>query len=143
MPLSSALLMSRNARSSIGSAPSIGIYRLRTIADIGPQFAHAQPILGGRRGFPACACEAEPNAALHQQSDPLAPPGRRLATPEPIKDWSLSSLKEKLIKIGAKVISHGRSIAFQMAEVAVPRQMFREILRLIAELRPTPSPAPA
>jgi len=39
-----------------------------------------------------------------------------LATPEPIKDWSLTSLKEKLIKIGAKV-SHGRYIAFQMAEV--------------------------
>ena len=34
------------------------------------------------------------------------------ATPEPIKDWSLSSLKEKLIKIGAKVVSHGRYIAF-------------------------------
>jgi hypothetical protein len=28
---------------------------------------------------------------------------RTLATPEPIKEWSLSSLKEKLIKIGAKV----------------------------------------
>jgi hypothetical protein len=48
-----------------------------------------------------------------------------------------------LIKIGAKVISHGRSIAFQMAEVAIPRQMFQEILRLIAELRPKPLPAPA
>jgi Transposase DDE domain group 1 len=32
---------------------------------------------------------------------------RTLATPEPIKDWSLTSLKEKLIKIGAKVVSHG------------------------------------
>ena len=38
---------------------------------------------------------------------------------EPIKDWSLTSLKEKLIKIGAKVVSHGRYIAFQMAEVAI------------------------
>jgi hypothetical protein len=43
---------------------------------------------------------------------------RTLATPEPIKDWSLTSLKEKLIKIGAKVVSHGRYVAFQMAEVA-------------------------
>jgi hypothetical protein len=67
---------------------------------------------------------------------------RTLATPEPIKDWSLTSLKEKLIKIGAKVISHGRTIAFQMAEGAISRQMFQEILRLIAELRPTPPPAP-
>ena len=38
----------------------------------------------------------------------------------PCEDWSLTSLKEKLIKIGAKVVSHGRYIAFQMAEVAIP-----------------------
>ena len=68
---------------------------------------------------------------------------RTLATPEPIKDWSLSSLKEKLIKIGCQGGEPGRYIAFQMAEVAIPRQLFREILRLIAELRPKPSPAPA
>ena len=68
---------------------------------------------------------------------------RTLATPEPLKDWSLTSLKEKLIKIGAKVVCHGRYVAFQMAEVAIPRQMFQEILRLIAELRPQPPPAPA
>jgi hypothetical protein len=68
---------------------------------------------------------------------------RTLATPEPIKDWSLTSLKEKLIKIGAKVVSHGRYIAFQMAEVAIPRDLFADILGLIAELRPPPDPAPA
>jgi hypothetical protein len=68
---------------------------------------------------------------------------RTLATPEPIKDWSLTSLKEKLIKIGAKVVHHGRYVAFQMAEVAIPRQMFQEILWLIAEPRPQPPPAPA
>jgi len=49
-------------------------------------------------------------------------------------------LKEKLIKIGAKVVSHGRYVVFQMAEVAIARQMFQEILRLIAELRPQPPP---
>ena len=68
---------------------------------------------------------------------------RTLATPEPIKDWSLTSLKEKLIKIGAKVVSHGRYVAFQMAEVAVPRTLFAEILRLITELRPRSPPIPA
>jgi Transposase DDE domain group 1 len=68
---------------------------------------------------------------------------RTLAAPEPIKDWSLTSLKEKLIKIGAKVVSHGRYIAFQMAEVAIPRDLFADILRLIAELRSPPDPAPA
>jgi hypothetical protein len=67
----------------------------------------------------------------------------QLATPEPIKDWSLMTLKDKLIKIGAKVVSHGRYVIFQMAEVAIARQMFQEILRLIAELRPQPPPAPA
>jgi hypothetical protein len=61
----------------------------------------------------------------------------------PCEDWSLTSLKETLIKIGAKVVRHGRYVAFQMAEVAIPRQMFQEILRLIAELRPQPPPAPA
>ncbi len=45
---------------------------------------------------------------------------RTLATPEPIKDWSLTSLKEKLIKIGAKVVCYGRDVAFQMAKVAIP-----------------------
>src|SRR5262245_35884569 len=68
---------------------------------------------------------------------------RTLATPEPIKDWSLTSLKDKLIKIGAKVVRHGRYVVFQMAEVAIARQMFQEILRLIAQLRPQPPPAPA
>ena len=45
------------------------------------------------------------------------------------------------VKIGAKVVSHGRYVTFQMAEVAVPRQMFQDILRLIARLRAPPAPA--
>jgi Transposase DDE domain group 1 len=60
----------------------------------------------------------------------------RWRRPNRFKDWLLTSLKEKLIKIGAKVISHGRYVAFQMAEVAIPRTLFANILRLIAELRP-------
>jgi hypothetical protein len=63
------------------------------------------------------------------------------STDDSAMDWSLTSLKEKLIKIGAKVVSHGRYVIFQMAEVAIARQMFQEILRLIAELRPQPPPA--
>jgi hypothetical protein len=47
-------------------------------------------------------------------------------------------LKEKLIKIGAKVVRHGRYVAFQMAAVAIPRNLFSDIPRLIAELRPPP-----
>ena len=68
---------------------------------------------------------------------------RTLAISAPISEWSLTSLKEKLVKIGAKVVSHGRYVAFQMAEVAVPRTLFADILRLITELRPLPDPASA
>ena len=66
---------------------------------------------------------------------------RKLATPEPIKDWALTSLKGKLIKIGAKLVIHGRYVAFQTAEIAIQWQIFQETLRPIAELRAPPAPA--
>jgi hypothetical protein len=66
---------------------------------------------------------------------------RTLAMPQATESWFLTSLREKLIKIGAKVISHGRYVTFQMAEVAVSRQMFADILSLIARLRAAPAPA--
>ncbi len=66
---------------------------------------------------------------------------RTLALPEAVKHWSLTSLREKLVKIGAKVVRHGRYVTFQMAEVAVPRGLFSGILRLIDGLRPRPVPA--
>ena len=66
---------------------------------------------------------------------------RTLAMPKTVETWSLVSLREKLIKIGAKVVSHGRYITFQLAEVAVPQQMFADILSLIARLRAPPAPA--
>ena len=104
----------------------------------------------GRQGRDQVDAAIVPNACgqpvrlqLHALAYNLGNFLRTLATPEPIKDWSLTSLKEKLIKTGAKVVSHGRYVAFQMAEVAIPRQMFQEILRLIAELRPQPPPASA
>jgi hypothetical protein len=53
---------------------------------------------------------------------------RRLALPKPVKDWSLRTLRDKLTKIGAKAVSHSRYVIFQMAEVAVPQILFREIL---------------
>ena len=66
---------------------------------------------------------------------------RTLAMPKAVEPWSLTSLCEKLIKTGAKVVSHGRYVTFQLAEVAVSRQMFKEILMLIAQLRAPPAPA--
>jgi len=66
---------------------------------------------------------------------------RRLALPKSVKKWSLRTLREKLIKIGAKVVRHSRYIIFQMAEVAVPRALFRKILDRIRQLRFSPMPA--
>ena len=66
---------------------------------------------------------------------------RTLAMPEAAEPWSLTSLRKKLIKIGARVVSHGRYVTFQLAEVAVPRQMFADILSLITRLRAPPAPA--
>jgi hypothetical protein len=86
------------------------------------------------RSFAANAVRLQLHALAYNLGNFL----RTLATPEPIKDWSLTSLKKKLVKIGAKIVSHGRYVAFQMAEVAIPRNLFADILRLIAELRPAP-----
>ena len=63
---------------------------------------------------------------------------RTLALPHQVKQWSLTTLRERLVKIGARIVWHGRSITFQMAEVLVPRGLFRQILAAIATLRSSP-----
>ena len=67
----------------------------------------------------------------------------RTARPPRVEHYSsaVNTLREKLVKIGAKVVSHGRYVTFQLAEVAVPRELFRKILSLIDDLRPRPAPA--
>jgi hypothetical protein len=49
--------------------------------------------------------------------------------------------REKLTKFGAKVVSNGRHVTFQIAEAAVSRLTFRDILMLIARLQAPPAPA--
>jgi hypothetical protein len=61
---------------------------------------------------------------------------RRLALPRSVKHWSLTTLREKLIKVGAKVVAHARYVIFQMAEVAVPKRLVRAILERIRRMRP-------
>ncbi len=63
---------------------------------------------------------------------------RRLALPKSLKDWSLRTMREKLVKIGAMVVSHARYVTFQMAEVLVSRILFYEILERIKHLKPVP-----
>jgi len=67
----------------------------------------------------------------------------RLALPKCVRQWSLTTLKEKLVKIGAKVTRHAKYVTFQMAEVSVPRQLFASILERIGRLENLPAPCPS
>jgi hypothetical protein len=60
---------------------------------------------------------------------------RQLVLPQPIQGWTLTTLREKLVKIGAKVVSHAKYLVFQLAEVAVPRPLFAAIVERIGRLR--------
>jgi hypothetical protein len=60
--------------------------------------------------------------------------------PDEVASWSLTSLQTRLIKIGARVVRHARTIIFQLAEVAIPCGLFRRILAPIHRLRPSPAP---
>ncbi len=78
---------------------------------------------------------------LHALAYNLANFMRTLALPKEVEHRSLTTLREKLVKIGAKVVNHGRYVTFQLAEVAVPRELFQKILSLIDDLRRRPVPA--
>jgi len=75
---------------------------------------------------------------LHALAYNLANFLRTLALPDEVKQWSMTTMRERLVKIGAKIVRHGRSIIFQMAEVMVSRGLFEQILATIAALRPLP-----
>jgi predicted translin family RNA/ssDNA-binding protein len=58
-----------------------------------------------------------------------------------VRHWTLTTLREKLIKIGAKVVRHSGKIVFQMAEVAVPQELLRAILERIGRLSVATAPS--
>src|SRR5450759_2538154 len=60
---------------------------------------------------------------------------RQAVLPQAVRHWTLTTLREKLVKIGAKVVRHARQVIFQMAEVAIPRELFQTILERIGRLR--------
>ena len=68
---------------------------------------------------------------------------RRLALPASVKHWTLTTLREELIKIGAKTVYHARYVTFQLAEVAIPRRLYRAILRRIRRFAALSRGAPA
>ena len=63
---------------------------------------------------------------------------RALALPDAVAQWTLTTLREKLVKVGARIVRHGRYVTFQLAEVAVPRALFAAILYRIDRLRGPP-----
>ena len=65
---------------------------------------------------------------------------QKLARPKDVKRWSMTTLRVKLIRTSAKMVRHGRYVTFQLAEVAISRRLFVEILRLIDGLRPKLAP---
>ena len=68
---------------------------------------------------------------------------RRIALPASVKHWTLTTLRDKLIKIGGKMVHHARYVTFQLAEVAVPRRLYRAILDRIRRFAATlPRAAP-
>jgi hypothetical protein len=68
---------------------------------------------------------------------------RRFALPKEVSHWSLSSIQLKLIKIGARIVSHSRMTVFQMAEVSVTEKLFRSMLSRIHRLGRACARAPA
>ncbi|MCP4409670.1 MAG: IS1380 family transposase, partial [Gammaproteobacteria bacterium] len=60
---------------------------------------------------------------------------RTLVLPNSIADWSLTSLRDRMIKIGTKAVRHARSVILQLADVAVPRDLWAEMLATIGLLK--------
>jgi hypothetical protein len=75
---------------------------------------------------------------LHALAYYLANFLRTLALPGEVKQWSMTTLREQLVKIGIKIVRPSRSATFQMTEVMVSRGLFEKILSAIAALRPLP-----
>ena len=88
------------------------------------------------RSFAANAARLQLHALAYNLANFL----RTLALPDAVRHWSLTTLREKLVKIGAKVVRHGRYVTFQLAEVAIPRDLFADILERIDRLRPAQAP---
>ena len=80
-----------------------------------------------RHGFDAHQARLQPRVLAYNLDNFL----RRLALPPRVKQWSLTTLCDKLIKLGARVVHHARYVMCQLAEVAVSRELFAAILERI------------
>ncbi len=75
---------------------------------------------------------------LFALADNLANFVRSLVLPDQVAQWTLTTLRERLVKIGARIVRHGRYFVFQLAEGAVPRALVAAILYRIDRLRGPP-----
>ena len=83
-----------------------------------------------QRKFASLSIPHETNQILaHRDADCGRRPQHHIVTlglPKKVEHWSLTTQPEMLIKIGAKVFSHGRYVTFRKTEFVVPRNLFRE-----------------
>ncbi len=86
-------------------------------------------------------CDNSVRLQLHALAYNLANFMRTLSLPKEVEHWSLTTLREKPVKIGAEVVRYARYVTFQLAEVAAPKELFRKILSVIDDLRRRPAPA--
>jgi len=59
----------------------------------------------------------------------------RLALPNGVQHWPLTTLRERLIKVGAKIVRHAWNVTFQMVEVAILGKLYGVLLRGIVRLK--------
>ncbi len=59
---------------------------------------------------------------------------RRLALPKKIGNWSLTSLQQRLVKTGRRLVKHARYYWLLLAEGHLTRERFGTMLRMIAAL---------
>jgi hypothetical protein len=91
------------------------------------------------RAFRHNPVRLQPHALVYNLATSLS----SLALPDTVAQWSLSTLREKLVKIGARSVRHGCTAAFRLGKVAVPRALIAETLRRIEWLQPRSAPLPA
>ena len=71
------------------------------------------------RSVKADAVRLQLHALAYNLANVLGTP----APPDEMERWSLTTLREKVVKVGAKLIAHARCTVFRMTEVAVPRDL--------------------
>ncbi len=59
---------------------------------------------------------------------------RRLVLPKSIDNWSLTSLQQRLVKTGGRLVKHARYYWLLLAEGHLSRRLFGSILRMIVAL---------